>query len=99
MFSKEGLSFEDLVRVKKGSATDKLFEKSAPSALATLSALPAGNLLYFGLAWDMSDFTKISEMLMGAGGLKPETTKELESTLQEMAKLKIGSIVSAFGLG
>jgi len=97
--SKEGLAFEDLVRVKSGTPTDKLFAKSAPGALAALSLLPGGNLVYFGLDWDMSDFTKISQWLMGTGALKPESSKEFESTLKEIEKLKFESIVTAFGLG
>ena len=97
--SKEGLAFEDLVRVKTGTPTDKLLAKSAPGALAALSSLPGGNLVYFGLDWDMSDFTKISQWLMGTGALKPESSKEFESTLKEIEKLKFESIVTAFGLG
>jgi len=99
--SKEGLNFEDLVKLKAGTPTDKLLAKSAPSPLSSLSSLPAGYLAYFGLAWDMSDFTQLSEWLIGAGatGVNPEAAKTIESTLKEMAKLKFGSIVSAFGLG
>ncbi len=97
--SKEGLNFEDLVRLKSGTPTDKLLAKSAPGALAALSSLPGGNLIYFGLDWDMSDFTKISQWLLGSGALKPESSKEFESTLKELEKLKFESIVSAFGLG
>ena len=99
--SKEGLNFEDLVKLKAGTPTDKLLARSAPSPLANLSALPSGYLGYFGLSWDMSDFTKLSEWLLGAGatGVKPEAAKTVESTLKEMAKLKFGSIATAFGLG
>lgn len=97
--SKEGLSFEDLVRVKAGSPTDKLLAKSPPGAMASLPALPVGSLGYFGLAWDMSDFAQIGQMLMGAGVLTPEVAKELDATMKEIAKLKIGSSVGAFGLG
>ncbi len=99
LISKEGVNFEDLVRVTAGSATDKLLAKSGPSPLAGLSSLPAGNLVYFGLAWDMSDFTKLSQWVMGAGGAKPEAADEIKSSLAEMMKLKIGTVVSAFGLG
>jgi hypothetical protein len=96
--SKEGLSFEDLVRLKAGTATDKLLAKSAPNVLSNLAALPAGNLLYFGLAWDMSDFANLGQ---GAAppGVKPDAAKELEAATKEMAKLKLASVVSAFGLG
>jgi hypothetical protein len=99
--SKDGLSFEDLVRLKAGTPTDKLLAKSAPAPLSSLSSLPAGYLAYFGLSWDMSDFTQLSEWLMGAGatGVNPEAAKTIEGTLKEMAKLKFGAIVTAFGLG
>jgi hypothetical protein len=99
--SKEGLSFEDLVKVKKGSATDKMLAKSPAGALPTLSSLPAGHLAYFGLTWDMSDLVHLSQsmMAMGANNLKPEASKELKAILEEAAKLKVGSVASAFGLG
>jgi hypothetical protein len=95
------LNFEDLVKLKAGTPTDKLLAKSAPSPLASLSSLPAGYLAYFGLSWDMSDFAQLSEWLMGAGatGVNPDAAKTIEGTLKEMAKLKIGSIVTSFGLG
>jgi hypothetical protein len=97
--SKEGLYFEDLVRVKSGTPTDKLLAKSAPGPLAALSVLPGGSLLYFGLDWDMADFTRISQWLMGVGAIKPEAAKDFESTLKEIEKLKLESVVTAFGLG
>ncbi len=97
--SKEGLFFEDLVRVKSGTPTDKMLAKSAPGALANLSLLPGGSLFYFGLDWDMADFSKISQWLMGTGALKPEAAQEFESTLKEVEKLKLDSVVSSFGLG
>jgi hypothetical protein len=97
--SKEGVSFEDLVRVKSGTPTDKLLAKSAPGPLGALSLLPGGSLLYFGLDWDMSDFTKISRWLVGAGAIKPEAAQDFESTLKEVEKLKLESVVSSFGLG
>ena len=99
--SKEGLAFEDLVKVKSGSATDKLLAKSAPNPLSTLSTLPAGYLAYFGFTWDMSDIAQLNQWFMGLGGstLKPETAKELQGVLAEGAKLKIKSLATAFGLG
>ena len=99
--SKDGLIFEDLVRVKAGSPTDKMLVKSAPGALPGLSTLPAGYLLYFGLTWDMSDFAKLNQWLIGFSNsaVKPEAAKELKAALDEVAKLKIGSLVTAFGLG
>ena len=99
--SKDGLSFEDLVKVKAGSSTDNLLAKSAPGALGTLSSLPAGHLAYMGFTWDMSDIAKLNQWLMGIAGstFKPEAAKELEAALGEAAKLKIKSLVTAFGLG
>ncbi len=101
VISKEGLAFEDLVKVKSGSSTDKLLAKSAPGSLSTLSSLPAGYLAYLGFTWDMSDIAKLNQWLMGIGGsaLKPETAKELQGAMAEAAKLKIKSMVTAFGLG
>jgi hypothetical protein len=96
--SKEGLSFEDLVRLKGGTATDKLLAKSAPNVLSNLAALPAGNLLYFGFAWDLSDFANLGQGT-APPGVKPDAAKELEAATKEMAKLKLASVVSAFGLG
>ncbi len=99
--SKDGLDIEDLVKLKAGTPTDKLLARSATSPLSSLSSLPAGYLAYFGLSWDMSDFAQLSEWLMGAGaaGVKPDAAKTIEGTIKEMAKLKIGAIVTAFGLG
>jgi hypothetical protein len=99
--SKEGLAFEDLVKVISGSATDKLLAKSPPGGLSSVSSLPAGYLAYLGFAWDMSDIAKLNHWIMGLGAssLKPEATKELEATLAEVTKLKIGSLATAFGLG
>lgn len=101
VFSKDGLSFEDLVKVKSGSGTDKLLARSPAGALAGLSTLPAGHLAYFGLTWDSSDFAKLNQWLKGLGGasLKPEVSKELDAVLAETAKLKIASKVGAFALG
>ena len=100
-FSKEGLSFEDLVKVKSGSGTDKLLAKSPAGALATFSSLPAGHLAYFGLTWDTADFAKLNQWLKGitGGAIKPEVSKELDAVLADTAKLKIASKVGAFGLG
>ncbi|MBI3864270.1 MAG: hypothetical protein HY290_20495 [Planctomycetia bacterium] len=71
--SKEGVSFEDLVKLKAGSATDKTLAKSPAGTLAGLTSLPAGHLAYFGLTWNMSDFATLSQQLTGLGGsgLKP----------------------------
>jgi len=101
MVSKEGISFEDLVKFKAGTATEKLLAKSPPGALATLSSLPAGYLAYWGLTWNMSDFAKLNEWLMGFAGnaIGPEKSKELTSLLGEIAKLKIGSMTGTYGLG
>ncbi|HEY2250962.1 MAG TPA: hypothetical protein VGH74_07865 [Planctomycetaceae bacterium] len=101
VISKDGLAFDDLVKVKAGSATDKLLAKSAPGALSTLSLLPAGYLGYLGFTWNMSDIAEFNKYMMGIGGaaLKPETAKELEGALADMAKLKISSLATAFGLG
>jgi len=99
LVSNEGLFFEDLVKLKGDSATDKLLSKSQPGALAAISSLPPGNLGYFGLTWDMSDFEQLSQWVFGAAGLPAETEKEVKGALDEAAKLKIGSIVTAFGLG
>jgi hypothetical protein len=95
--SKEGLSFEDLVRLKAGSPTDKLLAKSPPGGLPLLSSLPVGNLVYFGFTWDMADLTKIGEQT-ALSGVKPEASKEIQNATKEMAKLKYGSTNSAFGL-
>lgn len=73
--SKEGLSFEDLVRVKGSSPTDKLLAKSPPAALPGLSALPAGFLTYFGLTWDTSDFAQLNQWMMAAGGRRAEARR------------------------
>lgn len=101
LVSKEGLAFEDLVKVKAGSSTDKLLAKSAPGTLSTMSSLPAGYLAYLGFTWDMSDIAQLNQWLMGVGSaaLKPETAKELEGALAEAAKLKVKSLASAYGLG
>ena len=96
--TKEGLNFEDLVRLKKESATDKLLAKSAPGPLGMLSSLPGGNLVYLGLTWDMSEFSKLSQWAVGTTGLKPEATRDVENAMKEFAKLKFASINSAFGL-
>ncbi|MGE5192559.1 MAG: hypothetical protein ACM3U2_08655 [Deltaproteobacteria bacterium] len=96
--SKEGLNFEDLVRLKGGTSTDKLLAKSPPGALGTLSSLPGGNLIYLGLTWDMSEFAKLSQGGGALPGVKPEVAKEIENTTKDFAKLKYGSINAAFGL-
>ena len=99
--SKEGVAFEDLVKLKAGTATDKLLAKSPPSALATFSSLPAGYLLYWGLTWDMSDFAKLNQWVMGYAGnsIPPEKSKELAALMAEIGKLKIGAIAGTYGLG
>jgi|GEM_PF-932806 len=99
--SKEGLAFDDLVKVKSGSATDKLLAKSPAGALSTLLSLPAGYLGYLGFTWNMADIAELNKSMMGVGSasLKPETAKELEGALADMAKLKIASMAAAFGLG
>jgi hypothetical protein len=99
--SKEGISFEDLVKLRAGTATDKLLAKSPPGALATLLSLPAGYVVYWGLTWNMADFAQLNEWLMGLGGnaIGAERSKELTQLLGEIAKLKIGSMVGAYGLG
>ncbi|MBS0264987.1 MAG: hypothetical protein JSS02_23845 [Planctomycetes bacterium] len=99
--SKEGLSFDDLVKVKKGSATEKLLNKSPASTLATFSTLPAGHLGYFGLSWDMADLMKMSQSMMavGANSQNAEASKELKAAMEEAAKLKVTAMASAFGLG
>jgi hypothetical protein len=98
--SKAGLSFEDLVKVKSGSATDKFLAKSPAGALASLSQLPSGFLAYYGLTWDSSDFVKLSQWAQGLNtAMKPEVTKELNAVLAEAAKVKVSSKVGTFGLG
>ncbi len=99
--SKEGLSFEDLVRLKAGSPTDGLLAKSPPGALPLLLSLPGGNLAYLGLTFDRSELAKFGGQAWGMNlpGIKPEVAKEMENTITEMAKLKFGSINSAYGLG
>src|SRR5262249_9747162 len=75
--------------------------KSPPGALATLSSLPAGYLIYWGLTWNMSDFAQLNQWLMGFAGntLGAEKSKELTQLLGEIAKLKIGSMGGTYGLG
>lgn len=97
--SKDGLSFEDLVKVKSGSATDKLLAKSPAGALPGVSTLPAGHLAYFGLTWDMTDFAKLGQWGMGNAGLRPEVSKEMQDIMTQMSRLKVKSMISTFGLG
>ena len=101
VISKAGLAFEDLIKVKSGSSTDKMLAKSPAGSLSTLHSLPAGYLGYLGFTWDMTEVSKLSQWMMGAGAakLKPETAKELEAALAETSKLKISSLATAFGLG
>lgn len=97
---KEGVAFEDLVRVTAGSDTDKFLQKSAPSALAGLSSLPAGQLAYFGLQGDLSDVMKLSLSIMGAlTGDNADKAKEFKAAMEDLSKLKFGSVVSSFALG
>lgn len=98
MVSKEGLAFDDLVKLKAGTATDKLLSKSPPTALQALSTLPSGYQTYWGLSWDMTDFTKFNEWMLAFGG-ESEKSKEVAAFLKEIGSLKIGSTVGAYGLG
>ena len=96
--SKEGITFEDLVRFAADSKTDKLLQKSPPSSLDNLGKLPAGNLGYLGLKGDLTELMQYGTKMLATA--KPgDANKDLQATIGEMQKLKFGSIASAFGLG
>lgn len=98
--SKEAIAFEDLVRVKSSSATDKFLQKSTPSAMPALSTLPAGSLGFFGVHGDMSDLMKFSSLLMSAfSGENAEAAKEMQSVIDGISQLKYGTIATSFSLG
>ncbi|MFN0055717.1 MAG: hypothetical protein ACKV0T_26540 [Planctomycetales bacterium] len=97
--SKEGLVFEDLVRVDSGSATDKFLQKAAPGALAGLGMLPVGGLGYVGMQGNLSEMAqfglKITSNMLG----DTDAAKEMQKALAEMKDLKFGAVVSTFNLG
>jgi hypothetical protein len=100
MISKEGLAFEDLVRVASNSTTDKLLQKSPPNALGTLASLPAGGLGYFGLHGDLTELAQWGMKMSAAFlGDNEQSAKELQGVLADLQKLKYGVIASSFGLG
>lgn len=97
--SKQGIAIEDLVKVTAGSATDKFLQKSAPSAMEALATLPAGNLGYFGIHFDMASMMQFGASFMDLLEGSDETKKEMKGLLDEMGKLKFGTMAAAFGLG
>src|SRR5262249_32550353 len=100
MISKEGLAFEDLVRVARDTKTDQLLQKSQPNPLTILGSLPGTALGYLGLYGDFSDLMQFSMKVMG--GLlsgKEQASKDFQSALAEMQKLKYGVIATSFALG
>jgi hypothetical protein len=100
MISKEGLAFEDLVRVAAGSKTDKLLQKSQPNPLANLSLLPAGALGYIGFHGDFSNLLQFGmNSIAGLFPGKDGGSKDFQAALEEMQKLKFGVIASSFSLG
>lgn len=100
IISKEGLAFEDIVRVVSDSPTDKLLQKSPPNALSTLGTLPAGDLGYLGLHGDLTELAQFGIKMSSAFlGDDEKTAKEFQSVIADMQKLKYGAIASSFGLG
>jgi hypothetical protein len=99
--SKEGMTFEDLVRVKEGSGTDKFLSKSSAGQLAALSYLPQGYLAYVGLSIDSTSFAEFNDVVLGMNGfnLKGNDATEMKNILAEISKLKMGSRVVALGIG
>ena len=102
--SKDGLNIEDLVKLKAGTPTDKLFPRQVGPLAAVESVVTAGRLsgvlrIVVGHVGLYSTERVAHGRSRAATGVKPEAAKTIEGTLKEMAKLKIGSIVTAFGLG
>lgn len=98
--SKESIAFEDLLRVKSSSETDKFLQKSAPAPMAALTTLPAASMGFFGLHGDLSDVMKFSSSMMAAfTGENADVAKEMEAVIDGISKLKFGTIASSFSLG
>ncbi len=97
--SKQGISIEELLRVKTDSATDKFLKTSAPSEIALLSTLPAGQLGYVGLQVDMAAVIKLGTSLLGAVDGNEEAMKKLAAIMDEHAKLKYGAMAASFEVG
>ena len=99
--SKEAISFEDLVKVKKDSEADKLLSKSSANSLSTLSSLPAGYLSYVGISADSSSFSELNELAASLNGMqfKGDDVKEFKTLSADLAKLKIVSRAIAIAIG
>lgn len=97
--SKQGIAIEDIVRVNPGSDFDKFLQKSPPSALDSVTGLPGGNSMYAGISWDMAALMKFAARFTDLVQVDADAKKELQTGIEEAAKLKFGTIATAFGLG
>jgi len=96
----EGLAFEDLMRFAPDSATDKLLQKSPPTALSVAESLPAGALSYFAIQADYSTLLDLGKQV--AGGIDQadeETRKEIAAAFDAMKNLKRGATAGSLSLG
>ncbi|MGQ0633927.1 MAG: hypothetical protein ACT4QC_04915 [Planctomycetaceae bacterium] len=97
-FSKEGVYFEDLVRVAADSQSDKLLQNRPPGTLALLKSMPAGALGYLGLFGDFFGLTDLGARFAG-NPAQGEKGQQAKAALDELKKLKYGATASSFVLG
>lgn len=97
--SKEGLAFEDLMKFAPKSKTDAMLQKSPPSALAGIEALPAGQHGYLGLHADLAGLTQFGlKMAAAFVAGNEQAAKDLHGASTEIGNLKFGDVASSFAL-
>lgn len=97
--SKEGLAFEDLVRVNAGSEFDKFLQKSPATGLELVSNMPSGNPLYAGFSFDLASMIKLAGGLVEMMVTDADAKKEFAAAMEEASKLKYGTTAMTLGLG
>lgn len=96
-----GIDIEQFAKFAAGSSTDKFLQSNPPSELATVSKLPADQLVYYGLRADMKSMVDWGMKLTASmfTDATPEMKAALQSVTEEMSKLKLGDTVGSMNVG
>jgi hypothetical protein len=98
VFTENGVNIETLGQFKDGSTTAQAIDGHPGDSLATVSQLPAGGVLYFGVSSSLSQ--KVETGLSSAGALDDEEpTEEKQAKVEKLKKTLAEVTFKSFAVG
>lgn len=98
--AKEGLVFQDYLKVAADSQTSKYFQKNKPAKMDLLNQLPKEQVVYVGMNLDVASLQSWSmDMMKSMFQDNPEGQKAIQQSLEGLKQIKFGEIAYAVAPG